>query len=217
VVDGNVNTSKYEALSLSLKDAFSGNILPGGEAIIQPGSASSSETAAPQPPIPTIVPVTAGSASDAQRSDAPAKEVEDLERLKREIDEWTEMHGLSREVKTTVERRGLVVQVLTDKVLFESGSADVKPGSQELLDALARLLKTQVRNPIQVEGNTDNVPRDRPVPDQLGALDRSGHRHRPCTHRAGREPGPSGRHRLRRPAPHRDERDGAWPADQPEG
>jgi chemotaxis protein MotB len=154
----NVNTSKYEALSLSLKDAFSGDILPGGEAIIQPGSASSTDPAAPTPPIPTIVPVTAGSASDAQRSDAPAKELEDLEKLKREIDEWTEMHGLSREVRTTVERRGLVVQVLTDKVLFDSGSADVKPGSDSLLDALSILLKTQVRNPIQVEGNTDNVP-----------------------------------------------------------
>jgi chemotaxis protein MotB len=61
-------------------------------------------------------------------------------------------------VETTIARRGLVVRVLTDKVLFDSGSAEIKPAAKPLLDALARLLKTQVRNPIQVEGNTDNVP-----------------------------------------------------------
>jgi outer membrane protein OmpA-like peptidoglycan-associated protein len=44
------------------------------------------------------------------------------------------------------------------QVLFDSGSAEIKPNAPQLLDALARLLKTQVRNPIQVEGNTDNVP-----------------------------------------------------------
>ena len=154
----NVNTSKYEALSLSLKDAFSGKILPGGEAVILPGSASKAEQAAPEPPIPTIQPVTDQAQGDGQRSDAPKREVDDLEKLKREIDDWTRTHGLSSQVSTEIARRGLVVRVLTDKVLFASGSADVKPEAGPLLDALSRLLKTQVRNPIQVEGNTDNVP-----------------------------------------------------------
>ena len=155
---GVVNTSRYEALSASLKDAFSGKILSGGEAVILPGSSSQSEQAAPEPPLPALVPTTDISEGDGQRTDAPQRELEDLERLKREIDEWTSMNGLSREVRATVERRGLVVQVLTDQVLFASGSADIKPRADSLLDALSTLLKTQVRNPIQVEGNTDNVP-----------------------------------------------------------
>jgi chemotaxis protein MotB len=153
-----VNTTKFESLAASLKEAFSGKILPGGEAVMQPGSASEAEKPAPQPPIPSIVPSTDSSQSDGSRTDAPQKETEDLERLKREIDEWTEQHGLSNEVRTTVARRGLVITVLTDKVLFASGSAELKDATPDLLDALARLLKTQVRNPIQVEGNTDNIP-----------------------------------------------------------
>jgi chemotaxis protein MotB len=153
-----VNTSKYEALSVSLKEAFSGKILPGGQAALQPGSSSAKDPAAPEPPIPTIIPTTKQSEGDGKRSDASAKEADDLKKLKAQIDQWAKVHGLEDQVATTIAKRGLVVTVLTDKVLFESGSAELKPGSHGLLDALARLLKTTVRNPIQVEGNTDNVP-----------------------------------------------------------
>jgi chemotaxis protein MotB len=155
-----VNTSKFEALSASLKDAFSGKILSGGEAIMQPGSSSSSEPSPPEPPLPAVKAIepTTKSQGDGQRSDAPAKETEELDKLKKEIDAWTKTHGLAKEVETEVARRGLIVRVLTDRVLFDSGSAQIKPQADPLLDALSRLLKTEVRNPIQVEGNTDNVP-----------------------------------------------------------
>jgi chemotaxis protein MotB len=155
---GVVNTSKFEALSLSLKEAFSGRILPGGEAVVLPGSSSDREKATPEPPLPAIAPTIKASEGDGRRADAAQKEAEDLERLKREIDAWTAANGLDRKVQTSVDRRGLVVRVLTDDVLFSSGSATVRPESDKLLDALSRLLKTQVRNPIQVEGNTDDVP-----------------------------------------------------------
>ena len=153
-----VNTSKYEALSKSLSEAFSGKILPGGPSIQQNGGTPSEAPPAPEPPIPTIVPTTDAKEGDGKRSDAAEKEADDLEKLKRQIDQYSEDHGLAAEVQTSIAKRGLVVTVLTDEVLFDSGSADLKPRSHELLDALARLLKTTVRNPIQVEGNTDNVP-----------------------------------------------------------
>src|SRR3712207_4145537 len=116
-----VNTSKYEALSASLKDAFSGKILPGGQAALQPGSSSEKEKAPQEPPLPTIVP-GARSEGDGKRSDAAQKESEDLEKLKKQIDEYSETHGLSTQLETTIAKRGLVVTVLTDKVLFDSGS-----------------------------------------------------------------------------------------------
>jgi chemotaxis protein MotB len=153
-----VNTTKLDILSKSLREAFSGKILPGGEAVMQPGPTSKAEEPTAEPPIPSIKPAVSEAQGDGQRSDAADKEAEDLEKLKREIDLWTKEHGLTNEVQTDLARRGLVVRVLTDKVLFESGSAEVKPAADPLLDALSRLLKTQVRNPIQVEGNTDDVP-----------------------------------------------------------
>jgi chemotaxis protein MotB len=153
-----VNTTKLDILSKSLREAFSGKILPGGEGVVQPGPTAKSEKASPEPPIPAIMPAVRESQGDGQRSDAAAKEAEDLKKLKQEIDQWTKDHGLEKEVQTDLARRGLVVRVLTDRVLFDSGSADIKPAADPLLDALSRLLKTQVRNPIQVEGNTDDVP-----------------------------------------------------------
>ena len=153
-----VNTSKFEALSKSLSEAFSGKILPGGEAIQQRGAAEESSPQAPEPPMPTIVPVTKSTEGDGKRSDAAEKEADDLEKLKAQIDAWSQEHGLAEDVQTTVAKRGLVVTVLTDRVLFDSGAAELKPRSHTLLDALDRLLKTTVRTQIQVEGNTDNVP-----------------------------------------------------------
>jgi chemotaxis protein MotB len=153
-----VNTTKLDILSKSLREAFSGKILPGGESVVQPGPTAKAEKASPEPPIPAIMPAVRESQGDGQRADAAVKEAEDLKKLKREIDQWTKDHGLEREVQTDLARRGLVVRVLTDRVLFDSGSADIKDRADPLLDALSRLLKTQVRNPIQVEGNTDDVP-----------------------------------------------------------
>ena len=153
-----VNQGKFEALSVSLKEAFSGKILPGGQAIMQKGSSTQNAKSAEDAPVPQIIPAHKGAKDDGTRSDASQKEAEDLQKLKKEIDAYAKTHGIDDQVAATVARRGLVVTVLTDKLLFDSGSAELKPISHNLLDALARMLKTTVRNPIQVEGNTDNVP-----------------------------------------------------------
>jgi chemotaxis protein MotB len=50
----------------------------------------------------------------------------------------------------------LSVQVL-DKILFKSGSADILPAGQAVLDKLAAVLAT-TDDMIRVEGHTDNVP-----------------------------------------------------------
>ena len=153
-----VNAGKFDALSVSLKEAFSGSILTGGSAVMQTGAETKKADPTPESSFVAIKPTTDTTQGDGQRTDAPAKEAEDLNKLKKEIDAWVKTHGMQRAVETEVARRGLVVRVLTDDVLFASGSADLKGESGPLLDALSGLLKTQVRNPIQVEGNTDNVP-----------------------------------------------------------
>src|SRR5690606_6992326 len=60
-----LNTSKFESLAASLREAFSGKILPGGEAVMKPGNHSKSAQASPEPPLPTIVPVTSPEDSTA--------------------------------------------------------------------------------------------------------------------------------------------------------
>jgi chemotaxis protein MotB len=61
-------------------------------------------------------------------------------------------------VSASLQRRGLVVTVLTDKLLFNSGSATLKPAGLPLLDEISNLLNVDTTHPIVVEGYTDDVP-----------------------------------------------------------
>lgn len=54
------------------------------------------------------------------------------------------------------ETRGVVITV-ADKYFFESGSADLKDDSREVLDKIASVLLDNP-NMIRIEGHTDNIP-----------------------------------------------------------
>ena len=58
---------------------------------------------------------------------------------------------------TSVQTRGLVVQVLTNQVFFATDSADLGPEGDAVVDTIASVLKTTT-NGIDVEGYTDNQP-----------------------------------------------------------
>jgi chemotaxis protein MotB len=89
---------------------------------------------------------------------ASAREQSDFVKLKRRLDAYARANGFGNQVQTVIERRGLVVRVLTDKVLFDSGEAALKSAGLPLLDMVSKLLNVDVRHPIIVEGHTDDVP-----------------------------------------------------------
>ncbi len=60
------------------------------------------------------------------------------------------------EIDVKSDGRGVVVSV-ADKYFFESGSADLKGNSRDILDKVASVLN-QYPNMITIEGHTDNVP-----------------------------------------------------------
>jgi chemotaxis protein MotB len=161
-----VNTAKLEGLKASLAEALSGKIVSGGPAIQEKGAADATQDSSPEPPIPAIQPVVETKTSSASASDrvspssdtsrAAAHEREDFRDLKRKIDAFAKEHGLEKELQTHIVRRGLVIRMLTDRILFPSGSAHLQPASTELLSAIARLLVFEVRHPIVVEGHTDS-------------------------------------------------------------
>jgi chemotaxis protein MotB len=153
----NVNQSKLDALSASLSEAFSGKILPGGKAINQSGAESESETPSPTPPIPAITPLVTDAAAKEDQGSA-AREEDDFKRIKREIDAYAQNNGLQDKVQTTITERGLEIRLLTDEVLFDSGSATLKPQSGPLLSKVSELLHLSPDHDISVEGHTDNVP-----------------------------------------------------------
>src|SRR3954454_18028930 len=153
----NVNKSKLESLSQSLHEAFSGKILPGGKAIMQSGASEKTQTPSPTPPIPAITPLVNDAEKKASTAQAQ-KEQDDFNRIKADVDRYARQHGLTSKIQSTITQRGLVIRLLTDKVLFDSGQAQLKPQAGPLLDQVAKLLQLAPGHDVMVEGHTDSVP-----------------------------------------------------------
>jgi chemotaxis protein MotB len=86
------------------------------------------------------------------------QEQDELKKLQRELTAYAKAHGFGNEVQAVIDRQGLVVHVLTDKLLFASGSATLQPAGLPLLQEISHLLNVDSKHPITVEGNTDNQP-----------------------------------------------------------
>ena len=153
-----VNKSKLEILSKTLQEAFSGKVLPGGEAIRSTGAdpkSVSSPTAAPNiPAITTLV----NSSNTAASAAAKAKEQEDFRRLKQQIDSYSRQQGVQNQVQTVIAQRGLVIRLLTDRVLFDSGAAELKPEATPVLSKVAEIVARERAHQVMVEGHIDPVP-----------------------------------------------------------
>ena len=159
-----VNVSKFVTLQRSLQDAFSGRILPGGQALKESGGSTTAPQVAATPPTtaPAVTSDGAGKGGkvDAKTAAAAAAKVEqkDFKLLKARVDSYVDKHGLASKVTTIVTPEGLVIRLLTDKLLFGSGSATVQPGGRSLLTQVGSLLRAENQHVIRVRGFTDPVP-----------------------------------------------------------
>ncbi|MBP7792966.1 MAG: flagellar motor protein MotB [Candidatus Goldbacteria bacterium] len=125
-----VDVEKLKALSMALGNAFG---LRGHVSVLESGASTDTK--------PIIM-----EQSQVQ-----------LTTLKERIQSWILQQKLEREIKVRFNERGLVISLMTDKILFKSGDADLLPRTQRLLSDIAELLK-EVTNPIVIEGHTDDVP-----------------------------------------------------------
>jgi chemotaxis protein MotB len=159
-----VNTSKFEALQRSLKDAFSGAVLDGGKSMLSSGSdQDKTKQSAVEPPLPSMRPLTAINNTSRRRNVAEElkqakQEEQDFRSLKRRIDKLAKDAGVTGKVNVTVRRRGLVIQLLTDKVFFSSGDATLHPEAHKLVSKIGRIVRDERRHPVVVEGYTDSQP-----------------------------------------------------------
>ncbi|RDI75989.1 Flagellar motor protein [Gaiella occulta] len=154
-----VSEQKLAALRASLSGAFSGKVPDGGQSILDSGASPSSielDTTADRSIDPTE-PVQAAGAREAADLARLAAANRQLRELESDIARAASSRGLSDSVETTIDERGLVVRILSDRILFDVGSADLRPGAGALLAPIARILRAQP-NPIRVEGHTDSVP-----------------------------------------------------------
>nr|WP_154896998.1 flagellar motor protein MotB [Paenibacillus xylanexedens] len=85
------------------------------------------------------------------------KEQEDLEKLKKQLDQYISKNGLSDQLNTKLNQSELKITI-SDNALFSSGRADVKPESRSLAKAISNMLQEFPQYEVVVSGHTDNIP-----------------------------------------------------------
>jgi len=158
------NISKVKLLEQSLQEAFSGPVLTGGRAMMNTGDTSDGvDRASPEKPLPSLTPAQAlAQAMSPQDAEQAAEQAQAEERnfqdLKKRIDKLAREAGLAQKMSTTVTPDGLKIRLITDGVLFDSGSAVIKSGGRPTLVEIGRIIDHEGTHPVQVEGHTDDRP-----------------------------------------------------------
>jgi chemotaxis protein MotB len=152
----------------ALKDSLAGvkhpapSVLEGGQSVIDGGSISRLDDSSPSPAAKIDSPSQFDSATSALQQQqslqtAARKEQDNLEQVHQEIQSALNSQGMGDAVQFRRDADGLVITIATDKVLFDSGQAVIRPNGRTILNALVPPL-THLPNPITIEGHTDNVP-----------------------------------------------------------
>ncbi|HEV3155203.1 MAG TPA: OmpA family protein [Candidatus Baltobacteraceae bacterium] len=77
--------------------------------------------------------------------------------IQSQLNSYIRQQHLEHSLQLHLDSRGLVITLLSDNAYYSSGSAELRPQTQRILDHVSAFLK---RNQflVRVEGNTDNVP-----------------------------------------------------------
>ncbi len=149
-----VNNAKLDALSLSVNKAFN------GQKAVMSASAPSAPSALTEAQAKELL-QSGTSVLDLREALHTQRErdrdLENLKKLQAKIQAYAKAKGFASQVQTTIDERGLVIRLLSDKVLFDTGSAKLRAELAPLISHVTALLRT-VPNPVRVEGHTDSRP-----------------------------------------------------------
>lgn len=130
-----IDLNKYQQWISAFSQLFGGSgVLAGGKGVL-------------------VTPTPPQSSSDAIASSSQSLRQQNLEV---QISAVLSSSIQSKKIMITTSTEGLTIHLL-ERLLFESGSADLKPEAKAVLDTLAEILKF-LPNKIRVEGHTDNKP-----------------------------------------------------------
>ncbi|PLS01433.1 OmpA/MotB family protein [Neobacillus cucumis] len=132
---GSINNDKLQQIMISMNSALKGQ----GSSLIMKENAGVTKQL-----------------QNSKGEEEKQQEKEKLQNLMGQIEDYIDRRGLNKVISIKDEPKGIKLS-LKDIILFESGSADLKGNSLMILNDLLDLIK-QVKNPISIEGHTDNVP-----------------------------------------------------------
>jgi chemotaxis protein MotB len=147
-----VDAMKFEEMSRAFNIAFNG-----GNGVL-----ASYKSLDDQAMVSDKKETEAGKSQDSQNLDKAMqelmrKEQEDLEKLKQQVDKYINDNGLSTQLETKLNQSRLMITI-SDRALFPSGSAAVKPDARKLGTFIGGMLQKYENYEIMVSGHTDNQP-----------------------------------------------------------
>jgi chemotaxis protein MotB len=146
-----VDANKFEELAKALNIAFIG----GTGVLDQPSPVTTHDPSVIERPKED---------DDSEEEEDPItteEDIQELEELKKKIDQYISDNNLSLSLQTALTKEGLLITIL-DNALFSSGSAQVRPDAQDLAIAISNLLVTDPPRRISIGGHTDNIPINTP-------------------------------------------------------
>jgi chemotaxis protein MotB len=167
-----VDISKFKALAIGFNEALGGgklNAAIGGDKNQSSPAFGAGQSNGPLsgqpslispnqlPPGTTLQQVLADLVSRGNTSAAKSGQQVTLDQVKQLLESRAAALGLSGQLKVTERKDGLLVTVVTDRVLFDTGKSTLRPESLPLLRIIGVVLQG-VDNPLKITGYTDNQP-----------------------------------------------------------
>jgi chemotaxis protein MotB len=167
-----VDSRKFAQLKSGLSAGFGApvSVLPGADALLDPGGAVAPDSpnlsgstgkakanALINPKVASVNPEAVAKLAEATSKAQVKREVEKLEKAKKELQKALRKVGLAKGASFRFDERGLVVTIVTDNVLFTSGSDRLENQGRRILDALGPTL-LGLPNRLSIDGHTNSIP-----------------------------------------------------------
>jgi chemotaxis protein MotB len=164
---GAVDNKKFAKLHDGLAQSFGeSSVLDGGAGLLDgsavqapaPDDSRAGQQALDRQRMAMLASAKAADSASKKQADAVRQEAEAMSKLQATITAALKKKGLANAVHfRKVDRRGLEVDIVTDRVLFDLARATLRPQGTLVLDALAPALRG-LPNDLVVEGHTDSQP-----------------------------------------------------------
>ncbi|SDN19499.1 chemotaxis protein MotB [Paenibacillus sp. yr247] len=150
-----LDSKKYDSIMHSLNNAFTGGEAPFAMSNLIPindsANAAKNNNKSQNPP------AKVESKTDSQLAAKLQKEEKDLQELKKSMDAFIKENNMSEQLTTKLDKDKLTITI-SDRALFDSGSAAIKQDSQKLAMSMSNLLGSYPGYQVEVAGHTDNIP-----------------------------------------------------------
>jgi chemotaxis protein MotB len=149
-----MNQAKFQQLAISVRSGFGQTVIGGAPTVFSRGGGVNGT-----PAIINSSKSTSTSNDDFVKDAKQRQDSDGLDKAYAAVKAYIQKNKLEDAMHVVRNERGVVVTVMTDKMLFAPGQADLRPEELTLLNTVGDVIQKAVpQNPVRVEGHTDSLP-----------------------------------------------------------